>query len=314
MVARSVAHARTGVALRTRARPSTRSTRRHAREVDSRFGGARGVAPPSRDGFPESSRTLFPPFAARRWVVPRRRAARPPSRGGRPRAGRPRPTRPAANAFVRVVETIGGVVARGNSPGRARSRPRSRGDRPRPPPRQRPAGRTGAPGKKTLNASGRATSRSRRRRPPSRPPRRLRTPSEPHPRPRRAPPPRSLPPGRRTDPPVPPSLPPSQRATTSDRSHTRRRPPPRHGIRRPRRPLRRSHGRPRGARLAAPRRRLPRPRRRHHRKLVRRAVLHRAPHQPQLSPSLLQRRVLAHHRRRRPRRPGDGSHPARYQR
>ena len=154
MVARWVARARTGVALRTRARPSTRSTRRHAREVDSRFGGARGVAPPSRDGFPESSRTLFSPFAARRWVVPRRRAARPPSRGGRPRAGRPRPTRHAANAFVRVVETIGGVVARGNSPGRARSRPRSRGDRPRPPPRQRPAGRTGAPGKKNPERVG----------------------------------------------------------------------------------------------------------------------------------------------------------------
>ena len=52
---------------------------------------------------------------------------------GAPRGGGPSPTRPAATAFVRVLETIGVVVARATSPRRARSRPRSRGDRPRPP-------------------------------------------------------------------------------------------------------------------------------------------------------------------------------------
>lgn len=141
---------------------------------------------------------FFRLFAARRWVVPRRRAARPPSRGGRPARGGPSPTRPAATAFVRVRETIGGVVARATSPRRARSRPRSRGDRPRPPRDPAPRGGPARHGKKTLNASGRATSRSRRRRPPSRPPRRPRTPPDPRPRPRHAPAPRSLPPDRRT--------------------------------------------------------------------------------------------------------------------
>ena len=228
MVARSVARARTGVAPAHE--PAHRRDRRadtHARLTRASRCARRRAA--SRDGFPESSRTLFS-LAARRWVVPRRRAARPPSRGGRLRAGRPRPTRPAANAYVRVVETIGGRRA-GACLGARAATAIARGDRPRPPPEATPRGSTGAPGKKPERVGARDEP--------------IAPPTSPLAPPRRPDPPtrtralvarRPEPPlGRRTDPRS--LLPPPVAACHHVRSaHTRRRPPLRHGIRRPRRP------------------------------------------------------------------------------